>query len=77
MYRKVELLISIWKLTWTAVPRFKVCRLMSIPGPPIQKFSSNSNDKRPNSSLLPRPAWPECRVWEGNDVRKFSNFEIK
>lgn len=39
-------------------PLFSVCRLMMIPGPPIQKFSSYSNERSPNSSLLPRPACP-------------------
>lgn len=43
-------------------PRLRVSRLIKIPGPPIQKFSSNSSDSNPNSSLFPRPACPRIET---------------
>lgn len=41
-----------------SLPLLNVSLLKITPGPPMQKFSSNSKDKSPNSSLFPLPACP-------------------
>lgn len=66
----VEFVQPIWRVM---LPRLSVCRLIMMPGPPIQKFSSYSSDKRPNSSLLPRPAWPIVFVRGEKSIRKLDD----